>query len=53
MLLGEPIGPSESHGITGLYAVGQRLAALIDVDALLTPARVGGHVMVGSGPEEP
>jgi chemotaxis signal transduction protein len=53
VLLGEPIGPSESHGITGLYAVGRRLAALIDVEALLTTSTVGGHVLVGSGGQEP
>ena len=53
MLLGDPIGPSESHGTTGVYAVGLRLAALIDVEALLTPARVGGHALVVSGRDAP
>src|ERR1700736_2960176 len=39
IVLGESVGPSESHGVTGLYAVGQRLAALIDPEVLLIPAR--------------
>jgi purine-binding chemotaxis protein CheW len=49
VLLDEPMGPSESHGTTGVYAVGRRLAVLIDVDGLVTPARIGGHVPMGSG----
>jgi hypothetical protein len=49
VLLGEPIGPSESHGTMGVYALGRRLAALVDVEALLTPLIIGGHVLVGSG----
>jgi purine-binding chemotaxis protein CheW len=48
-LLDEPMGPSESQGTSGVYAVGQRLAVLIDVDALVTPARIDGHLLVGSG----
>jgi chemotaxis signal transduction protein len=50
--LGESIGPSDSHGTSGVHAVGQRLAVLIDVEALLTPGRIGGLVLVGSGREE-
>jgi purine-binding chemotaxis protein CheW len=53
ILLGEAIGPSESPGTSGLYAVDKRLATLIDVDALLAPARTGGHVLVGSASEQP
>jgi purine-binding chemotaxis protein CheW len=51
VLLDEPMGPSESHGTTGVYAAGRRLAVLIDVDALVTPARIGGHLLGGSGLE--
>ncbi len=36
-VLGEEVGPSESHGTSGIYAVGDRLAALIDVEALFAP----------------
>jgi purine-binding chemotaxis protein CheW len=49
VLLEEPMGPSESQGTTGVYAVGRRLAVLIDVDGLVTPARIGGHLLVASG----
>lgn len=51
--LGEQIGPSESLGTAGIYAVGQRLAVLIEVEALLALATTGGHVGAGPGPEEP
>ena len=33
-LLGESIGPSESHGTSGVHAVGQRLAVLIDIEGM-------------------
>lgn len=49
VLLDEPMGPSESQGTTGVYAVGRRLAVLIDLEALVTPARIGGHLLPGSG----
>jgi purine-binding chemotaxis protein CheW len=49
MMLGEPIGPSESRYTLGLYAVGDRLAVLIDIDALFAATRLGDHVAVGSG----
>jgi purine-binding chemotaxis protein CheW len=52
VLLDEPMGPSESPGTLGLYAVGRRLAALIDIDGLLTPARIGGHLPAGAGRHE-
>jgi purine-binding chemotaxis protein CheW len=51
--LGEQIGPSESLGTLGIYAVGQRLTVLIDVEALLTAATIGAHVMAGPGLEGP
>jgi len=41
--LGEPVGPSESPGTGGTYAVGQRLAVLLDVEELLGGARLGGN----------
>jgi purine-binding chemotaxis protein CheW len=50
--LDEPMGPSESHGTTGIYAVGRRLAVLIDVNGLVSPARIGGQLLVGSGWDE-
>ena len=52
-LLDEPMAPSESKGTEGIFAVGRRLAALIDVEALITPETVGGHSLVGSGHVEP
>ena len=51
--LGEQIGPSESPGTAGIYAVGGRLAVLIEVEVLLAPATIGSHVVAGPGPEEP
>jgi purine-binding chemotaxis protein CheW len=41
--LGEPVGDSASHATAGTYAVGRRLAVLIDVEALLTGASLSGH----------
>jgi purine-binding chemotaxis protein CheW len=52
-LLDEPMGPSESHGTKGIFAVGRRLAVLIDVETLITPATAGGLSLVGSGHEGP
>ena len=40
--LGEPTGTAETPGTVASYTVGPRLATLIDVDALLSPARIGG-----------
>jgi purine-binding chemotaxis protein CheW len=36
-VLDDAVGPSETHGTTGIYAVGHRLAALMDVEALVVP----------------
>jgi purine-binding chemotaxis protein CheW len=41
--LGEPVGSSESPGTAGTYAVGQRLAVLLDIEELLGGARLGGN----------
>ena len=38
--LGEPVGDTEGPATVGAFAVAGGLAVLIDVDALLTPARV-------------
>ena len=40
--LGAAIGPTETEGTAGSYAVGTRIATLLDPDALLAPARIGG-----------
>jgi purine-binding chemotaxis protein CheW len=40
--LAEPTGTAETPGTVATYTVGSRLAALIDVDTLLSPVRVGG-----------
>jgi purine-binding chemotaxis protein CheW len=40
VVLEEAIGPSECPGSLGVYAIGDRLAVLIDVNELLTPARI-------------
>jgi chemotaxis signal transduction protein len=47
MVLGEQVGPSESPGTVGAYATSGRLVVLIDVDALLAPARIasGGQLI--------
>jgi purine-binding chemotaxis protein CheW len=50
--LGEQIGPSESLGTAGIYAVGRRLAVLIEVEALLASATIGAHVVARPGHEE-
>jgi purine-binding chemotaxis protein CheW len=42
VVFGEQVGPSESPGTVGAYSAGGRLVVLIDVDALLAPARIGG-----------
>jgi chemotaxis signal transduction protein len=39
--LGEPIGTTETPGTVASYAVGSRLATLLDVDILLGPAGIG------------
>jgi chemotaxis signal transduction protein len=41
------IGPSELPATTGLYQIEQRVTALLDPVALLTPERVGGHGLRG------
>jgi purine-binding chemotaxis protein CheW len=51
--LGEQIGPSESFGTAGTYAVGQRLAVLIDVGPLLASATIGQHSAAEPGAEDP
>ena len=40
--LGESLGPTETEGTIAAYAIGTRIATLIDVDVLLAPARIGG-----------
>ena len=40
--LGESLGPTETEGTIVAYAIGTRIATLIDVDVLLAPARIGG-----------
>jgi hypothetical protein len=42
-VLDVPAGESEVAGTHGLYQVGERIAALIDPVALLTPAAIGGQ----------
>ena len=39
--LGEPVAVTEAPGTLGAFVVGTQLAVLIDVEALLTSARVG------------
>jgi purine-binding chemotaxis protein CheW len=41
--LGEPVGSSESPATAGTYAVGRRLAVLLDIEELLGGARLGGN----------
>ena len=41
--LGEPTGTTETSGTVASYTLGSRLATLIDVDALLSPARIGSR----------
>ncbi|MCW3044147.1 MAG: chemotaxis protein CheW [Actinobacteria bacterium] len=44
--LGEPVGPSESPATAGTYAVGGRLAVLLDIEELLGGAsRRGNHLL--------
>ena len=38
--LGEPVGSTDGPGTSGAFATGDGLAVLIDVDALLSPARI-------------
>ena len=40
--LGEPSGGAEIPGGVATYALGSRPATLLDIDALLAPARTGG-----------
>jgi purine-binding chemotaxis protein CheW len=42
--LGEPVGSSESPATAGTYAVGQRLAVLLDVEELLGASLSGTHL---------
>jgi purine-binding chemotaxis protein CheW len=51
--LGEQVGPSESLGTAGTYAVGQRLAVLIEVETLLASATTASRVVAEPGGEEP
>ena len=39
--LGTQIGVTETAGTTASFAVGARIATLLDIDSLLTPARIG------------
>lgn len=39
--LGEPVGASENRGALASYAIGFRVATLLDIEALLVPAYVG------------
>ena len=39
--LGEPVGTTDGPATAGAYATPDGLAVLLDVEALLTPARVG------------
>lgn len=38
--LGEPVGETDIPGTVAAYAVGRQVAVLVDVEALLLPARV-------------
>ena len=40
--LGESIGATETEGMLASYSIGNRIATLLDLDALLAPARIGG-----------
>ena len=40
--LGEPTGSSDLPGGLSTHPVGDRLAVLVDVEAMLAPARIGG-----------
>ena len=40
--LDEPVGATETPGTVATYAVDDALVVLIDLDALLTPARIDG-----------
>lgn len=40
--LGDPIGATETEGTAASYAVGTRIATLLDPDALFAPERIGG-----------
>jgi len=42
VILDEHVGPSELAATAGSYAFGSRVAVLLDVEALLNPARVVG-----------
>jgi purine-binding chemotaxis protein CheW len=42
--LGRPTGATESEGTIAAYAVGTRIATLLDLEFLLSPARIGGWV---------
>jgi chemotaxis signal transduction protein len=39
--LGDVVGATETPGTTGVFAIGDGLAVLVDVEALLSPARIG------------
>jgi len=40
--LGDRLATSDTPGATASYAVGTRIATLLDIEALLAPARIGG-----------
>jgi purine-binding chemotaxis protein CheW len=43
-VLDASIGPSELPGTTGLYQLGQRVAACLDPESLLTHERIAGYL---------
>jgi purine-binding chemotaxis protein CheW len=51
-VLDEVVAPSETRATTGIYSVGHRLAALIDVDALVVPAEDRAGVLTGPATTE-
>ena len=45
VVLGDPLGPSETDGTAGSYAIGTRIVTLLDPDTLLVPERIGGWTL--------
>jgi purine-binding chemotaxis protein CheW len=44
VVLGDPVAPSEAPWIEATYAIDRSLIPLVDIAALLAPARIGGVV---------
>jgi purine-binding chemotaxis protein CheW len=44
VVLGDPVAPSEAPWIEATYAIDRSLIPLVDIPALLAPARIGGVV---------